>query len=77
MKRKDLQELHAKTRDELLKLVMILEKDIRKQKMDAAEGKIKNVNEIRTKMKNCARMLTLIGEKTRQEGVIKEVTVKA
>lgn len=70
MKKKDLQELHGKTKAELLKLVEQAQLDIANLRMSVSEGKVKNVNEIRTKMKNCARMLTLIGNKTREEKLV-------
>ena len=69
MKKKDVQELHAKTKEELLQLVSALERNVAKMKVDAMQGKVKNVNEIRTKMKNIARMLTIAAQK---KVVIKE-----
>ena len=63
MKKKDIQALHLKTREELTALLKILDTEIAKSKMDMLTGKIKNLNEVRGKMKDKARMLTIIGEK--------------
>lgn len=59
MKKKDLSALHLKTREEILNLANTLETDISKSKMDMLTGKIKNLNEVRVKMKDKARMLTI------------------
>ncbi len=63
MKKKDLQDLHLKTRDELIKSAMDLEKEILSLKLTMAGGKVKNINEARRKMKERAVVLTLAQEK--------------
>lgn len=60
MKKKQLQELHTKTRDELKKLKTDLETDMKKLKTEMIQGKVKNINELRSKMKDKARMLTIM-----------------
>lgn len=60
MKKKQLQELQTKTKDELGKLVSDLEKEMRKLKTEMNLKKVKNVNELKSKMKDKARMLTLM-----------------
>lgn len=68
MKKKDIQDLQVKTVDELIAIAAALEPMILKLKMDMPFGKVKNLNEARSKMKDRARMLTIIGIK---KGVIK------
>lgn len=64
MKKKDLENLHAKTVDELMAQAIVLEAEIVKLQMDQKSGgKIKNINEARSKMKDRARMLTIVTEK--------------
>ncbi len=60
MKKKQLEELKLKTRDELLKMKSDLEVDLKKIKTEMTSGKIKNLNELRTKMKDKARILTFM-----------------
>jgi len=60
MKKKQLEELKLKTRDELLKMKFDLEVDLKKIKTEMTSGKIKNLNELRTKMKDKARILTFL-----------------
>ena len=59
MKIKDLKELHTKTRIELLKMAQELGFEISKLSMEMKMKKVKNLNEVRTKMKNRARILTI------------------
>lgn len=68
MKKKELQDLQAKTIDELKVMAEALRPMILKLKMDMPFGKVKNMNEARSKMKDRARMLTIIDIK---KGVIK------
>lgn len=64
MKKKDLENLHAKTVDELMTQSVALEADIVRLQMDQKSGgKIKNINEARSKMKDRARILTIVTEK--------------
>lgn len=63
MKKKDLQDLQAKTIDELVTMAEALEPMILKLKMDMPGGKVKNMNEARSKMKDRARILTIIHAK--------------
>lgn len=63
MKKKDLQDLQAKTVDELTVMAEALRPVILKLKMDMPFGKVKNLNEARSKMKDRARLLTIIGMK--------------
>lgn len=65
MKKKELQELAVKTVDELVKLAHDLRHEIGGLAMDLKLGKVKNLNEVRTKQKNRARILTLIHAKTK------------
>lgn len=59
MKKKDVQELHAKTREELIKRAKELDLEIAQLKMDMKMKKVKNLNEYRAKMKDKARILTI------------------
>lgn len=60
MKKKQLEELKLKTKDELVKMKLDLEIDLKKIKTEMMSGKIKNMNELRTKMKDKARILTFM-----------------
>lgn len=59
MKKKDLEDLKTKTREELLKKASDLAAEIGKLKMEMKMKKVKNINEYRVKMKDRARILTL------------------
>ncbi len=63
MKKKELDELKAKTVDELLKLAHNLKVDVQNLSMDMKLGKVKNLNEVRAKKKNRARILTILESK--------------
>ncbi len=63
MKKKELEELKAKTADELLKLAHSLKVEVQNLSMDMKLGKVKNLNDVRTKKKNRARILTILGSK--------------
>lgn len=60
MKKKDIQDLQAKTVDELAVMAAALKPIIQKLKMDMPFGKVKNLNEARSKMKDRARIFTII-----------------
>ena len=51
MKKKELEELKAKTADELLKLAHSLKVEVQNLSMDMKLGKVKNLNDVRTKRK--------------------------
>lgn len=59
MKSKDIKELHTKTRGELLKKALELGVEINRLQIDMKMKKLKNLNEVRTKMKDRARILTI------------------
>ncbi len=65
MKKKQVQELHLKTKDELVALERSLRQEISKLQIDMGQKKVKNTNELRTKMKERARLLTLAHAKTK------------
>lgn len=65
MKKKELEEIKAKTVDELVKLAHSLKVDVQNLSMDMKLGKVKNLNEVRTKKKNRARILTILGSKVK------------
>ncbi len=60
MKRKDLQDLKAKSLGELSGELKERREKLRSLRFDLYAGKIKNVNEIRVQRKNIARILTLM-----------------
>ena len=67
MKKREKENLQAKTVDELTTMIAAHEVEIIKLQMDQKSGtKVKNVNEARLKMKDRARMLTLVTEKKRR-----------
>lgn len=70
MKHKDIQDLHLKSADELTRMAQDLGSEITKDKVEMMQGKIKNINLLRTKMKNRARMLTIAGMNVKR--VVKE-----
>ncbi|MGE5041522.1 MAG: hypothetical protein ACM3IJ_01320 [Candidatus Levyibacteriota bacterium] len=63
MKKKQLEELKAKGVDELMKLAHGMKRDIQSGAMDMKLGKIKNLNEVRTKKKERAKVLTILHAK--------------
>lgn len=68
MKTKEKQDLHTKTKDELLVLVTKRKEEIMKAKLEVPAKKPKNVNEIKTKMKDVARLLTIMHMKGEKNG---------
>lgn len=59
MKKKQVQELHLKTVAELMSLAAGIKHDVVKMQLEMSQKKVKNVNELRTKMKERARFLTI------------------
>jgi ribosomal protein L29 len=67
MKKKDLENLRMKTKEELSTLAASLWVEIMKVQIDKrTSGKVKNMNEAKNKMKDRARILTIIGEKMKE-----------
>ena len=62
MNKKRLQELHAKSKQELQKELHTTREKLWNLKNDLASGKVKNVKEIRAMKKLIARILTFINE---------------
>lgn len=63
MKRKDLKELHSKTREELKKLLEEVRISLVRLRMDLKTAKTKNVRAVSRKKDEIAQILTIIGEK--------------
>lgn len=68
MKKKDIKELHQKTKEELMKIVLEYEGELSKIGVDWFLAKVKDSNAIRKKKKDIARLLTVIQEKSVGEG---------
>ena len=71
MKKKDLEILKTKTARELHVMAKELKAEITNLSFEMAQRKVKNVNELRTKTKHRARLLTLealkkVEEKTKE-----------
>ena len=71
MKKKDLEILKTKTARELHVMAKELKAEITSLSFEMAQRKVKNVNELRTKTKHRARLLTLealkkVEEKTKE-----------
>ncbi len=64
MKKNDIVELRSKTRDELLRMLTDLREEVQKMGIDKAQGKLKNLNAVKRKKKDVARVLTFIKMKT-------------
>lgn len=64
MHKKYLQELKKKPAAELAKTVLDLREKLWQYKIDLAEGKVKNIKEIRVMKKDIARILTWIRHNT-------------
>lgn len=75
MKKKDIEVLKTKSAAELHDLAKALKLEITNLSFEMAQRKVKNVNELRTKTKHRARLLTLIALKKVEEKT-KEVTAK-
>ncbi len=63
MKKNELADLKGKTVDELKKLLLEKREELGKLKIDLSLTKIKNVNQVRNKSKDIARILTILGMK--------------
>lgn len=63
MKRKDIKELHHKTREELFKLAREVRQEFGKLNIELSLAKLKNTNLLRQKKKDLARILTILAEK--------------
>jgi large subunit ribosomal protein L29 len=59
MKKKQLQELKSKPKEELQKMLLDLRAKVWQYKQDLASGKVKNIKEIRATKKDIARILTI------------------
>lgn len=60
MKKKDLENLKTKTLDELKKMADDLKSDMKKLHNEMMLGKAKNINELKYKKKDMARILTIM-----------------
>lgn len=63
MKKKQLEELHGKTIKELKDLAKKTQEELVKLRTDLGAGKLKNVNQIKFKRHDLARIKTIIKEK--------------
>lgn len=63
MKKNELIDLKSKTKDELTKLLYEAREEIGKFKIELSMNKSKNVNQMRNKMKQVARILTFLSLK--------------
>ncbi len=68
MKKTDRVELHTKTHEELLRSMKDLKGEIMKLRMEIIRGTNKNLNSVRNKRKDLARILTVIKEKGVKNG---------
>lgn len=59
MKRKDITMLHAKSVEDVEKLIAEEAERLRELRADLAAGKVKNIGLVRTAKKNVARLLTV------------------
>lgn len=63
MKKKDIQTLHTKTKEELLSILKDAEAEIIALTKELRLGKSKNTNSVKMKKKDIARILTILGGK--------------
>lgn len=63
MKKRDLKELHTRTIEELQKALIDIKAEIIKMQIELSRGADKNLNSVRNKKKDLARILTVIREK--------------
>ncbi len=63
MKSKDRKELHQKTVDELVNMLMGAKEDLWKRNLDKAQKKLKNTAELFHVRKKVARLKTILREK--------------
>lgn len=67
MRKKDVHELHTKTRDELLKLLQDTNEELVKLTLEHLRAKLTNTNLVRGKKKDIARLLTILRGKRESE----------
>jgi large subunit ribosomal protein L29 len=67
MKKKQLAELHTKGREELKKSLEELQTELTKLKTDLGAGKLKDVQQVKKKKRDLARIKTMIREKELEE----------
>lgn len=63
MKKKEIKELQSKTYEELKKMTEEAKTEIKKWTVEKGTGKQKNVNLVRNKRRDVARLLTVIRQK--------------
>ena len=67
MKKNELTDLKAKTIDELRRRLLDLREEVEKMSVEKSRGTLKNTNGIRSKQKDIARVLTILGMKEEAE----------
>ena len=67
MKKNELTDLKAKTIDELRRRLLDLREEVEKMSVEKSRGTLKNTNGIRSKQKDIARVLTILGMKEEVE----------
>lgn len=72
MKKKNVQELHAMSAKELMKMASDIKHDVIRLQLDMSQRTVKNTNQLYTKMKDRSRLLTIAHAK-RLKGEVKEV----
>lgn len=63
MKRRDVKDLSTKSKEELMQMLTQLREEMKKNTLEIAMRKLKNVSFLREKKKDIARILTKIREK--------------
>ena len=63
MKKNELTDLKTKTIDELRRRLSDLREEIEKMSVEKSRGTLKNTNGVRSKQKDIARVLTILGMK--------------
>lgn len=63
MKKKQIVELHSKSKKELQELMKKTQQELMKLRTDLGAGKLKNVHQIKAKRHDLARVKTIIREK--------------
>lgn len=63
MKRRDVKDLSTKSKEELMQMLTQLREEMKKNTLEIAMRKLKNVSVLREKKKDIARILTKIREK--------------
>jgi len=67
MKKKDIQELHHKSVKELGELLKKTQKELAQLRTDLGAGKLKDVNQVKKKRHDLARVKTILREKELME----------